>query len=224
MGIQLVEADAGTGKTYSIASLVSSPGRGGRPAGFRDSRGDLYPCRHRRTAGSDPRQAPGRPAVTLQAGQERRQSSVDYLLTEGPPEPVMRDRLNAALAGFDQAGDIHHPRFLPAGTCARYPLATDSQYPGCSLEPSNGRLHTQHRLWISGDGNWKSLDTWKLNAVLQSAGRRRKGFAEGCFTPCLAATTHRPQCASRRRLTLRAPLRTGDSLLVAFEKSLARNP
>ena len=61
-GVRLIEASAGTGKTYTIAALYLRLvlGHGGEngflpaldPAG--NSRGDLYQCRNRGTAGPDP--------------------------------------------------------------------------------------------------------------------------------------------------------------------------
>ena len=160
-GVHLVEADAGTGKTYSITSLFL---RLIVQAGLRVS--EILVVTYTRAATAELQARIRRRLRDARSDLARGDSEdpvVHHLMKRGPSREESLERLRAALASFDQAAI-----FTIHGFCqrvlARYPLATDTLF-NPRLEPSDGDLLRSmvYDFWRS---ELESLDGPRMGAVL----------------------------------------------------------
>ena len=111
----VLEASAGTGKTYTVGALVARYVAEGVATLDRDARDHLRPGREP----GAPRAGP-RPAGRRRAGPRRPRLGRPVRRAAHPPAssddvPQRRKRITDALAGFDARHHRHHPPVLPAG-------------------------------------------------------------------------------------------------------------
>ena len=112
-GVTVLEASAGTGKTYAIAALAARYIADGTPLERAAAR-DLHADGDRRAARARPA-APRRDRA--RAGRTGEGDEVVRLLADGPPELVAQRRAQPRprARGLRRGDDRHHARLLPGG-------------------------------------------------------------------------------------------------------------